>query len=214
MPDLAQCLHDLRRISAEFCLAGDGAHGPDHSERVYRNALRIGQLMDARLDILTAAALLHDIGRGEETRSQGRICHAQVGAELAAPLLEQLGYSPADIAAICHCIGSHRFRHRGEASRSLEACILFDADKLDSIGAVGIGRAFLFAGSIGACLHNPEKDPALTMPYSSDDTAYREFCVKMSKVQEQMLTPPGRQLAEERHAFMEAFFAQLNREFF
>lgn len=204
-------LTQLRSISASFCLAEGGSHGPDHSERVLQTALAIGRQLQADQALLIPAALLHDIGRREESASQGRICHARRGAELAAPLLAELGYLTGEIQAICACIRTHRFRS-GEPPRSLEGKILFDADKLDSIGAVGIGRAFLFAGQIGARLHNPELDPGRTAAYSLEDTAYREFQVKMCKVREQMLTPVGRQLAEERHAFMDLFFNQLTRE--
>lgn len=210
-PIPAELLHRLREISHSFCVAEGGSHGPDHSERVLSAAAFLGRQLQARLDVLVPAALLHDIGRREESLSRGQVCHARRGAELAAPLLRELGYSEADCEAICHCIRSHRFR-RGAAPATLEAQILFDADKLDSIGAVGIGRAFLFAGQIGARLHNPQTDPAATSPYSLEDTAYREFRIKMSRVREQMLTAAGRRMAEERHAFMETFFNQLTRE--
>lgn len=204
-------LYHLRMISTSFCLTEGGSHGPDHSERVLYTAISMGREMDARLSILAPAALLHDIGRREESQSQGKICHAKRGAELAATLLQALNYTPDEIEAICHCIRTHRFRGKSKP-HSLEAKILFDADKLDSIGAIGIGRAFLFAGQIGARLHNPQQNLALTLPYSLEDTAYREFRVKMSKVRNQMLTPVGLQLAEQRHAFMEIFFDQLTRE--
>jgi uncharacterized protein len=175
--------------------------------------MNIGRHMEARLDIIAPAALLHDIGRKQESRSKGKVCHAELGAKLAEPLLRDLGYSQADQTAICHCIHAHRFRSN-VAPETIEAKILFDADKLDSIGAIGIGRAFLFAGQIGARLHNAEIDPANTDSYSTEDTAYREFQVKMSKVREQMLTPLGRQIAERRHAFMETFFSELHREIY
>jgi uncharacterized protein len=211
VPIAAALLQRLREIGHAFCVAEGGSHGPDHSERVLTTALIIGRQMQARLDILIPAALLHDIGRREESLSKGQLCHAARGAELVAPLLRELHYPEADIEAICHCIRSHRYR-RGCEPATLEARILFDADKLDSIGAIGIGRAFLFAGQIGARLHNPEQDPTLTMPYSLEDTAYREFQVKMSQVRDQMLTPIGQTLAEERHAFMQTFFDQLTTE--
>jgi uncharacterized protein len=175
--------------------------------------MNIGQQMKARLDIIAPAALLHDIGRKQESNTKGKVCHAELGAQMAEPLLKELGYSQADQAAICHCIHAHRFRS-SVAPETIEAKILFDADKLDSIGAIGIGRAFLFAGQIGARLHNAEIDPASTDSYSTEDTAYREFQVKMSKVREQMLTPLGRQIAERRHAFMETFFSELHHEIY
>jgi len=204
-------LNRLRATGHSFCVAEGGSHGPDHSERVLHTALSIGERMAARLDILAPAALLHDIGRREESLSRGQVCHARRGAELAAPLLRGLAYGDEDIRAICHCIHSHRFRGAVRPV-TLEAEILYDADKLDSIGAVGIGRAFLFAGQIGARLHNPDLDPAATSPYSLEDTAYREFRIKMSRVRPHMLTTVGREMAEQRHAFMHAFFDQLTRE--
>ncbi len=96
--------------------------------------------------------------------------------------------------------------------KSLEAKILFDADKLDSIGAVGIGRAFLFAGEVGAKLHNGHQDLSKTVSYSREDTAYREFQVKLRKIKDRLLTPSGRKLAEGRHRFMVRFFERLDAE--
>lgn len=208
-----ELLAELQQISARYCLQEGGSHGPDHSERVFKTAMAIGRIMHARLDILAPAALLHDIGRNQESRSRGNICHADTGAEMARPILHKLGYKASVIDAVCHCIRAHRFRS-ATSPETLEAEILFDADKLDSIGAIGIGRAFLFAGQIGSRLHNAEVDPADTKSYSTEDTAYREFQVKMSKVQGQMLTPTGQQLARRRHEFMELFFSELNREIY
>lgn len=208
-----ELLKGLHETGKEFCLEEGGSHGPDHSERVFQLAMAMGRKMDARLDIIAPAALLHDIGRNQESRTKGNICHAELGAEMADPILTELGYSTTDRAAVCHCIRSHRFRS-GTSPATLEAEIIFDADKLDSIGAIGIGRAFLFAGQIGARLHNAEIDPDETDSYSTEDTAYREFQVKMAKVRNRMLTPIGRQLAQRRHEFMEIFFAELNREIY
>ena len=207
------CFTQIRTISSHYCSLEGGSHGPDHSERVFRMAMTIGKKMQANLLILGTAALLHDIGRKAETESKGAICHAEHSAEIARPELTLLGYDEDDINHICHCISSHRFR-KGKPPQSMEAKILFDADKLDSIGAIGIGRAFLFAGQIGARLHNPEEDPEETEAYSTEDTAYREFQVKMSKVKGQMLTPIGKQIANRRHRFMELFFDELNSEIY
>jgi uncharacterized protein len=96
--------------------------------------------------------------------------------------------------------------------RTLEARILFDADKLDSIGAVGIGRAFLFAGEIGAMLHDGAVDVAKTRPYTREDTAYREYLVKLRRVKDRMTTREGKRIAAERHRYMAAFFGRLNKE--
>lgn len=211
-PPLGQELTEkLLTISHEYCQAEGGCHGPDHTERVHNLALHIGRLMNARLDILSAAALLHDIGRSQEMLSQGKICHAAKGAEMSRTILTGLGFSQEMKEAILHCIEAHRYRNK-KVPETLEAKILFDADKLDSIGAIGIGRAFLFAGQVGARLHNRGVDVKKTRSYSTEDTAYREFLVKLCKIKDKMLTPEGKRLAAERHEFMEIFFKRLDKE--
>ena len=201
----------IREEAGAFFRSARGSHDWDHTERVYRLCLRIGRKEKADLGVLRLAALLHDIGREEEDRSRGRVCHGKSGAALARQILKRRGCDAGTIRAVVHCIGSHRFR-RGGAPRTLEARILFDADKLDSIGAVGVGRAFLFAGEIGARLHDRAVDVAKTQPYTREDTAYREYLVKLSRVKDRMTTPEGRRLAAGRHRFMTAFFARLNNE--
>jgi uncharacterized protein len=73
-PIAAELLKRLKEISHSFCVTEGGSHGPDHSERVLQNALTIGRQMGAELTVLAPAALLHDIGRKEESLSRGRIC--------------------------------------------------------------------------------------------------------------------------------------------
>lgn len=209
---LGEALTDqLREIAARHCDTEGGCHGPDHSDRVHRVALYIGRAMDAKLAVLSAAAVLHDIGRLHETKERGKVCHASVGAQMARQILQELAFADSFIGEVSHCIATHRYRGKNIPA-TLEAKILFDADKLDSIGAVGIGRAFLFAGEMGARLHNQTIED--TEPYSLEDTAYREFKVKMCKVKDRMLTPLGRQLAIDRHAFMELFFKRLDLEIY
>jgi len=204
----------VARVRAEaeaFFSGARGSHDADHTERVYRLCLRIGRKEKADLGLLAVAALLHDIGREAEDRSHGRICHGRSGAVLARDILTRLGCDAETVRAVAHCIATHRFR-RGGAPRTLEARVLFDADKLDSIGAVGVGRAFLFAGEVGARLHDKAIDVRRTKPYTRDDTAYREYLVKLRRVRDRMTTREGRRLAAGRHRYMAGFFARLNRE--
>ncbi len=164
------------------------------------------------MDVLLAAAYLHDIGRGYQDESKGALCHAEKGARMAGPILEKLALSEAQKNNILHCIRSHRFRG-SHNPMTPEARVLFDADKLDAIGAVGVARAFLFAGEVGARLHNAEATVEDTEPYSVEDTGYREFKVKLSKIRDRMLTPEGRKLAEERHVIMVEFFKRFLEEY-
>ncbi len=189
-----------------------GSHAWDHTLRVCRLCERIGPLENADMEVLRIAALLHDVGRGEQDASGGRVCHAEQGAVLAEPLVKSLSLAPKNEENVLHCIRSHRFRsaHRPE---SIEAKVLFDADKLDAIGAVGIARAYLFAGEVGARLHNPGNRIENTRSYSREDTGYREYRRKLCRIRERILTPTGRSLADERHAFMESFFNRFIEEY-
>lgn len=187
------------------------SHDWDHTERVYNLCMHIGTIEGADLEVLALAAYLHDIGRSHQDRSRGKLCHAEEGATMAREILQDYTIDPERTENIVHCVLTHRFRNR-HVPETLEAKILFDADKLDAIGAVGIARAYLFAGEVGAMLHNPHCDPYETLPYTKDDTGYREFMVKLSHIRERMLTAEGRRMAEERHAFMELFFERFLKE--
>jgi uncharacterized protein len=204
-------LEAIRKEAQTFFRSARGSHGWDHTERVYGLCLRIGRKEGADLDTLRLAALLHDIGRAEEDRSNGRICHAARGAVLAREILRARGMDEARTAAVVRAIETHRFRGRFVPDTK-EGKILFDADKLDSIGAVGVGRAFLFAGEVGAKLHDPKIKVRDTKPYTQEDTAYREFLVKLARVKVRMFTSEGKQIARERYDFMAAFFRRLNKE--
>ena len=204
-------LEAVRQEAKSFHRSARGSHDWDHTERVYRLCLRIGRKERADLDVLRLAALLHDIGREEEDRSNGRTCHAEKGAILARKILSNNGIDEERTSKIVRCIETHRYRGR-IVPDSLEGKILFDADKLDSIGAVGIGRAFQFAGEVGARLHDPGIEVQRTKPYTKEDTAYREFLVKLSRIKGRMFTAEGRRIARDRHKFMADFFRRLNRE--
>jgi len=206
-----ELLVKIKEEAKRYFANAEGSHDWGHTERVYSLCVHIGKKENADLEVLEMAALLHDIGREYQDKTNGRVCHAEKGAQLARELLERYKVDKEKIEKIVHCIECHRFRG-DKIPQSKEARVLYDADKLDSIGAVGIGRAFLFAGEVGAHLHNTGVDIEKTEPYTIEDTAYREFVVKLSKIKDGMLTDEGKRIAEERHRFMEEFFDRLNKE--
>lgn len=202
----------IRKVARAQFSQVRGSHDWDHSQRVYRLCRRIGTAEGADLLVLAAAAYLHDIGRADQDRSAGRRCHAASGAAMAGQMLRGCPLTEARRKNIVHCIAAHRFRG-GETPRTVEAKVLFDADKLDAIGAVGVARAFLFAGELGARLHSPTVDISPQAAYTIHDTGYREYVVKLSKIGSRMLTATGRRLAEERHRFMAGFFDRFLEEY-
>ena len=186
-------------------------HDICHTDRVLNLALVIGEKEKADLEILKVAVLLHDVARREQDESVGKICHAERGAELARGILEEIGYLDEKIGQVVHCVETHRFRNE-KVPESAEAKVLFDADKLDGIGAIGILRAASFSGHIGSVVHNSDVDIEKTKAYSKDDSTYREFLEKLIKVKDKMLTDEGKRIAEERHEFMVEFFDRVNKE--
>jgi uncharacterized protein len=209
---MALTIEDIKAF-AEKCFSNSrGSHDWEHSLRVYNLCMHIGQAEGADMEVLKIAAYLHDVGRSHQDESKGTICHAEKGAEIATELLDKYPISTGQKVNILHCIRSHRFRGNREPA-TLEAKILFDADKLDSIGAIGIARAFQFAGEVGAKFHNPNVSLEETRPYTKEDTGYREFKLKLSRIKERMLTAEGHRMAEERHAFMEKYFERFFLEY-
>ena len=189
-----------------------GSHDWEHTLRVCRLCEKIGPIEGADMVVLMAAAYLHDIGRRFQDGSEGEICHAAKGAELTRAIIELLDLSESQKENIVHCVRAHLFSE-SLTPQTIEAKVLFDADKIDAIGAVGVARAYLFAGEIGARLHNIGNNIEGTKPYSVDDTGYREYKIKLSKIKDRILTTEGRRIAEARHDFMESFFKRFIEEY-
>ena len=133
---------------------------------------------------------------------------------LSAKCSTTLAGASAFIAHVCDCIRTHRYRARQPESKpaTLETRIVYDADKLDSLGAVGLARSFHFASRIGARIHNTAEEALASDSYSREDTAYREYLVKLRYLKDNMLTAPGRAKAEYLSRFMDEFFAEMDRE--
>lgn len=202
----------IKQIEIEakkFFVGASGCHDWSHVERVRNLALNIGKREKADLSILTVACLLHDIGRKEEMESKGKICHAEKGTELADKILHKYKIDQEAIDNICHCIVSHRYRNQN-IPKTIEAKVLFDADKLDSIGAVGVARDFLFAGYLKNSLYTGNEKKILKAgkdcSYSADDTAILEYEFKLKNIKNKILTKTGKKIAKDRHDFMVFYF--------
>lgn len=194
----------------------DPVHAFDHVLRVYRMAEKLALAEGADLEIVHAAALLHDAQGSAPGGDQAeRANHHHTSADFAAEVLAAENWPAEKIAAVQHCIRVHRFRDRSEPPRTLEARILFDADKLDVIGAVGAARTIAYAVLDGQpfyaepsqqFLNSGEKEPG--EPHSS----YHEYLFKLSKIKDRLFTPTARRLAEARHEYLAAFYAELSAE--
>lgn len=212
-------MHEENSLEKYFILArGLYQTGPSHDfshiERVYKLALRIGKAELADLKILGLAALFHDISRETETSSGGEICHARASAERAGEILEKSGEDPLTVKAVCQCIATHRFRDNNPP-QSIEDKCLFDADKLDSLGAVGVARAYLWLGEHGGKLFVEREiwektDFNCNKP--ENDSLQREWHIKLKDIKDKLYTETARKIALKRAKTMENFLRDLELE--
>jgi len=184
-------------------------HDQSHVERVYNLALRLAREEKADLDVVKAAALLHDIARAME--DEGKIAdHAMEGARMAKGILEEVGFPKEKVPKVIDCIEAHRFR-KGLEAQSLEARILQDADRLDIIGAIGVARVFTRGGWGNIPIHEPSSQPKDKYDGKSLSSVNHIY-EKILKVKDTINTATAKQIAEERHRFVEQFLQRLLRE--
>jgi uncharacterized protein len=205
-------------------LSNGGAHTLDHIQRVWRTAMLIAsEEKDIDLDVLKTAVLLHDIARAkEDTDKTGKTDHALLGAEIAGEILKQMQYPEETIRKVQHCIQTHRFRSEREPV-SIEAKILYDADKVDSMGAIGVARFYMIAGELREQLYSFVPVDQYTaenivggkangrIKEISKHTPNLEF-EKMKHIPQKLHTAKAREIAGERVKYMVEFFDRLRSE--
>jgi len=205
----------IRTTAKQYFENTPPSHDWSHVQRVLQMCRYIGTKEGADLRILELAALLHDIARHEEDTNKGQICHAQRGAELADEILHQHVIEEETIRQVTHCILAHRFRNR-KLAVTKEAKIIFDADNLDAMGAIGIARSFAFAGENNLKLYTKDHLALLEASTAHIDytrhTPVLEFKSKLLKVKNAMHTKTGREIAEKRHNFLIKFLAKFEKE--
>jgi uncharacterized protein len=183
----------LKNFVREELSKSGGAHRFDHILRVHKIAMHIGEQEGANMRVLSAAAILHDVGRPRE-KEEG-ISHSILSGTMSKGILAELGYQQYEIASIIDAIRTHRFSE-GLEPNSLEGQILSDADKLDAMGAVGVFRGVAQAmkdkrGMEGFLKHADEK---------------------LLKLHGLLYTKIAREMGEQRHNLLEAFVFQLRCE--
>ena len=196
----------------------DAAHDYDHLVRVMALADTIAAREGGDPPTIWAAVALHDIGQAREYRSGGD--HAQIGAELAAELLAGTVFPQQSIPRVQQAIRDHRLTG-GNVPQSIEGRILYDADKIDCLGAIGIGRLYCITGRYNQKVYSPLPDD-IELPVDPvvvrnlrrhpDYSPSIEFQLLFGNLPKRMTTDTGRELARERFAFMEEFFTRLRQE--
>lgn len=189
----------------------DTAHDREHIYRVLYTALDIAETYrNVDYDILIAACLLHDIGRKAQFDDPS-LCHAEVGGNMAYDFLLRLGWAAHDAEAVRDCVKSHRFRSTAPP-QSLEAKILFDSDKLEATGGLGIARTLIYKGIVGEPLYTMNGTKICVGDSSDPESFFKEYNIKLKKLYTNFYTERGQELAQFRQQAATSFFSALAEE--
>lgn len=191
---------------------GDSAHDAEHIYRVLYSALDIALTeSDVDMDVLVAACLLHDVGREAQFKDP-TLCHACVGSEMAYNFLLENGFEKAFAVRVCDCIRTHRYRSN-DLPQSIEAKILFDSDKLDVVGAVGIARTFLYNGNVHEPIYTRAADGTISDGTQSDAPSFfHEYKRKLESIYDKFFTVRGAELAQARRKAAADYYEALLKE--
>lgn len=201
------------RFVKETLKNAEGGHDWFHIERVYKNALRIASEEKVNTLIVALSALLHDIAdskfhNGDDT----------IGPQMAANFLHTQEISEEDLQHIVHIVANVSFKGGNDTKtfHSKELEVVQDADRLDALGAIGIARTFNYGGYKNRKLYDPSIPPKLNMTPEeykiSNAPTINHFYEKLLLLKDRMNTITGKQLAEERHQYMESFLTQFYAE--
>lgn len=190
----------------------DSAHDKEHIYRVLYNALDIAASEpDVDYDILICACLLHDIGRKEQFENPN-LCHAMVGGDKAYKFLMEKGFAEEYAGQVRRCIQSHRFR-KSNLPQSIEAKILFDADKIDVSGAIGIARTLMYKGQVEEPLYSLLPDGQVSNgEKDSQPSFFQEYKYKLENLYSNFYTVRGAEIARKRQESAVSFYNSILQE--
>jgi len=191
----------------------EGGHDWWHIHRVWTNAKKIAQTERCNLLVVELAALLHDIADSKFHKGD-----EEIGPKTAGKFLRSINVDQQVVEHVQQIIRNISFKSGFDKAtfRSRELAIVQDADRLDAMGAIGIARAFSYGGFKGREIYNPDIEPNLNMTKeeykNSAAPSINHFYEKLLLLKDKMNTATGKQLAEERHAFMEQYLEQFFSE--
>ena len=191
----------------------EGGHDWWHIQRVWHNAQTIAQSENCDALVVSLAALLHDIADAKFHQGDENI-----GPAKATQFLQTLSLSPEIIEHVENIIRNISFKGGNFTSHftSIELSVVQDADRLDALGAIGIARAFNYGGFKNREIYNPKIAPEMEMTkerYKQQSApTINHFYEKLLLLKDRMNTATGKQMAEQRHQFMETYLQQFYQE--
>ncbi len=191
----------------------EGGHDWWHIERVWKSAKKIAETENVNLLVIELGALLHDIADAKFHDGD-----EELGPHIAAVFMREINVDEETIQHVVQIIKHISFKGGKEAQTftSPELNVVQDADRLDALGAIGIARTFNYGGFKNREIFNPNIPPNLTMTKEeykkSDAPSINHFYEKLLLLKDLMNTETGKQLAIQRHVFMEQYLEQFYLE--
>lgn len=206
-------LDRLQKSCRDFlskALPADAAHDMNHVKRVVKNSLYLTEFEEANIEVTLPSAWLHDcvaVAKNSPMRSEG----SRLAAEAATALLAEISYPEDLLPEVYHAIEAHSFS-AAIMPRSLEAKVVQDADRLDSLGAIGIARCLLVGGKLNLQLLS--QDDPFCEQREPDDSQFTvdHFYAKLFKLPDTMKTEAGKAEAQRRAKLMQRYLDDLREE--
>lgn len=192
-----------------------GGHDWWHIYRVWQLSKRIAESENADIFVVELAALLHDVADWKYNDGD-----EYAGGKAARYILSEYSLSDQITDHVVEIIDTLSFKGAGvdTTMKTIEGKIVQDADRLDAIGAIGIARTFAYGGMKGRGIYDPEIKPFLHDSFEtykkSDSPTINHFYEKLLLLKDRMNTQTAREIAIERHQFMEQFLSQFFREWY
>ena len=191
----------------------DSAHDPEHIFRVLYQSLNIASKINENInyDVLIASCLLHDIGREEQFKNP-EICHAKIGGTMAKEFLLKNNWNEEDTEHVKKCISSHRFRG-DNFPETIEAKILFDADKLDVIGCIGIARTLIYKGQVKEKIYTIKDDKICMGEDANDEESFfKEYNKKLKNLYNRFYTKEAENISMKQKEYTQNFYEGLKEQ--
>jgi uncharacterized protein len=189
----------------------DGAHDKQHIYRVLYYCLDIAKSHVVDKDVLITSALLHDIGREAQFKNP-KLDHAVIGSEMAYEFLVRNEFAEEKAVWVRECISTHRYRKNHEPE-SIEAKILFDADKLDVTGTIGIARTLAYKGIVSEPFYSiDESGNILDGTRDESPSFFQEYQFKLKNVYDHFYTEKAKEIALSRKSIADLFYSTMMGE--
>ena len=205
----------IKRVSEEVkkLFEGEGTgHDWWHIVRVVNNAKRIAESEKTDVYLVELAALVHDIGDHKFHKEK------DAQKKMVKELLQKCEVDEDIISKVLEIIATVSYKGANVETKplSIEGKVVQDADRLDAIGAIGIARAFAYGGNRNRLLYHPDQKPTMHNDFESykndEGHTINHFYEKLLLLKDRMQTKTGKEMAEERHQYMEGFLKQFYDE--